>query len=162
MSAHLALIAALMFPLPWSHGAAHPAPRPAGGWTVTAKTDPFTGGHVCHLAKRGVDYERQALVLHLSDHVDTADAVYRIDNGAPNLVSADQMELARLGFALHNDDLSNPSGGLVRVPERRVMSAAEVSVETAAFRRPVKFKIGGFAEALDAARKAGCAPGDFH
>ena len=161
MSAQLVLIAALMFPLPWVHGSAHQAPSPAGGWTVTAKTDPFTGGHVCHLGKRGVDYERQALVFHLSDHVDTADAAYRIDGGSPNLVSADQMELARLGFALHNDDLSNPSGGLVRIPEGRLTTAGEVSVETAAFRRPVKFKISGFAEALDTARKAGCRPGDF-
>jgi hypothetical protein len=135
--------------------------RHVNGWTVRADSDRFTGQMICHLSRGRVGYEKQALVLHLPSHIDTSNAVYRIDGGQPDWVRDDEMELARLGFALHDDNLNNPSGGLVRIPERRVGSASAVSIETVTNRRPITVNIDGFAPALEAASKAGCAPADF-
>jgi hypothetical protein len=162
MPTHLALIALLVWPFP-SH-AAHTQPRVQtrfGAWTLNVRTDAFTGGHVCKLSQPKVDYLRQAVVLHLSPRTDTTGAVYRIDAGAPLLASVDDATIAGLGFALHNDDLANPSGGLVRVPASRLAGAKTIHVETGAFGRATLFKIDGLSAALAAAKAAGCGEGDF-
>ena len=158
---HVALIALLSFQLPWTHA---PASGPSGrveGWTLRVQADRFSGARACRLWRGAMDYQRGALVFHLPVHVDTAGAVYRIDGGPAAPVSSDDAELASLGFALHDDDLDNPSGGVVRIPGRRLASAGEVRIESGPARRPVKFKIGGLAAALDAARQAGCHDADF-
>lgn len=103
-----------------------------------------------------MDYERGALVIHLSPNADTFDAVYRIDGGAPRPVRADAMELASLGFALHNDDLSNPTGGLVRIPARTLAGASQVAVQIRPGAPVHRFPVDALAPALEAARAAGC------
>ena len=145
--------------VPWPHGAAQVSH--VDGWTLKTRLDRFAGERSCALSRGRIDYVRQALVFHLPARVDTAAALYRIDGAAPVGVRADEAELASLGFNLHNDDLDNPSGGLVRIPVHRLAGAAEVEIEAAPGRRPVKFKIGGLSAALDAARGAGCAETDF-
>ena len=146
-------------PVPWPHGGAQVSH--VDGWTLTTRLDRFAGERSCSLSRGRIDYQRQALVFHLPARTDTAAALYRIDGAAPVPARADEAELAGLGFTLHNDDLDNPSGGLVRIPAHRLAGAGEVRIEPAAGRRPVKFKIGGLAAALDAARQAGCGEGDF-
>ena len=161
MSMPLALIAMLTLPIPWSH---KPAPREVShvaGWTLRVHAERFTGRLACQLSRPRIDYRRHALVFHLSARTDTAAAVYRIDNGPPLWSRDDDLDLARLGFALHSDDLDNPSGGLVRIPEQRIVAARTVSIEARADGSPARFKIDGFATALDAAHKAGCREGDF-
>ncbi len=49
----------------------------------------------------------------------------------------------------------------MRIPAHRLATAGEVQIEAGPGRGPVKFKIGGLAAALDAARAAGCAEADF-
>ena len=158
---HLALITLLSFPLPWKHAAPTGAPGRVDGWTLRIQGDRFTGARRCQLSRGAMDYQRQALVFHLSARIDTAGAVYRIDGGPAVAAASDEPELAAQGFALHDDDLDNPSGGLVRIPVHRLTGAGEVQIEPAPGRRPIKFKIGGLAGALAAARQAGCADADF-
>lgn len=163
-SASLALAALLglhmpSLHVPWPHGAA--VVSHVGDWTLKTRLDRFAGERSCTLSRGRIDYQRQALVFRLSTHTDTAAALYRIDGAEPVAVRADEAELASLGFALHNDDLDNPSGGLVRIPAHRLATAGEVQIEAGPGRGPVKFKIGGLAAALDAARAAGCAEADF-
>ena len=162
-SASLALAALLglhvpSLHVPWPHSSevSH-----VGGWVLKAHLDRFAGERSCTLSRGRIDYQRQALVFRLPARVDTDAALYRIDGGEPIAVRADEAELAGLGFALHNDDLDNPSGGLVRIPVHRLASAGAVQIEAAPGRRPVKFRIGGLAAALDAARAAGCSEADF-
>ena len=160
----LAVLLGLHLPsphLPWPHAAGPRTVSHVAGWTLAARLDTFAGERSCTLSRGRVDYRRQALVFHLPARVDTAAALYRIDGAAPVAVRADEAELASLGFALHNDDLDNPSGGLVRIPAHRLAVAGEVQIEAAPGRRPVTFKIGGLSEALDAARAAGCGEADF-
>jgi hypothetical protein len=158
---HVALIALLSFPVPWKHAGPTGAPDRVDGWTLRVQADRFTGAHTCRLWRGGIDYQRQALVFHLPASIDTAGAVYRIDGGPAVPAASDEPELAALGFALHDDDLDNPSGGLVRIPSHRLTAAEAVKIEAAPGRRPVKFRISGLTAALAAARQAGCAEADF-
>jgi len=161
MLIHLALLGHLSLPTPWRHVPRPSDPRHFGGWTLVVRTDAFSTGHVCRLTRPGAEYQRQAVVLHLSPKVDTSQGVYRIDTAPPRSVGDDQATLAGLGFELHNDDLANPSGGLVRIPVGRLLNASAVRVETVAFTASTKFNLGGLRAALDAAKAAGCQDADF-
>ena len=168
MLSHLALLSFLTFSPPWGHHAGPPPPRPApihgpgnlhrrvGVWTVRTDIDRFSGAMSCRLYAHHVEYQRGALVFHLPRSVDTSTAIYRVDAGAPVWVNSELMDMARRGFALNQDDLNNPSGGLVRVPQERVMSARSVMVEAGGRGEVTTFKIDGFASALNAAHAAGC------
>ena len=154
---------AALLSLPWvSHPSeAHRAHHRIGPWTLTVVEDRFSGQVQCRLAARGMDFTRGALVLHLSPKADTSDAIYRIDGGPPRSVRADALELVRLGFALHQDDLWNPSGGLVRIPAPALGGATRGAVEARPGAPVYSFRIDALAPALEAARTAGCAPEAF-
>jgi len=132
-----------------------------GLWTVTVVQARFAERAQCRLSARGMDWERGALVIQLSPKADTFDAVYRIDGGPPHSVRGDAPELARLGFALHKDDLSNPSGGLVPILGSTLAGAAEVAVQVRPGAPVRRFRVDALARALEAARTAGCAPEAF-
>lgn len=154
---------AAMLSLPWlGHPSeVHRERHRVGPWTLTVVQDRFAGRTQCRLAARDMDYQRGALVIHLSPKADTFDAVYRIDGGPPQSVRADALELLRLGFALHQDDLANPSGGLVRIPADRLAGATRVDVEARPGAPVYTFRVDALAPALDAARAAGCGPEAF-
>ena len=154
---------AALLSLPWvSHPSqAHRAHHRIGPWTLTVVQDRFSGQVQCRLAARGMDFERGALTLHLSPKADTSDAVYRIDGGLPHSVRADTLELVRMGFAVHRDDLTNPSGGLVRIPVAALAGATQVAVVARPGAPIYSFQVGALAPALDAARTAGCTPESF-
>lgn len=156
-----ALMALMLLPPLFGHGAPDHATRRVGAWTVRERTDRFTHRASCELVRPHVRYERQALVLQLPRGVDTSAAAYRIDGGPVVSVGEDAMELARLGFALHDDDLANPSGGRVTVPARRLAGARIVQVEVKARGAVYRFKVEGLAGALDAAGRLGCGAAAF-
>ena len=162
MPVHLIALALLGLPLPnlsvpWGHH----SPNPLAGWALHVQTDHFSGAAICSLTKGRMSYERQAITFHLPYRINTFTAVYRIDGGPPRAVQDDQMDLARLGFALHRDDLANPSGGLVRIPADRLLHAGAISIETSTKYRPFRFTLNGLPAALDAAARAGCIADSF-
>ena len=156
----LALIVLLLFPTHWGHARSRGERVRIGAWTMRVDSDRFRDQVRCQLFERNVSYQRRALVFHLPRRAD--DAVYRIDGGPPMWARSDAMELADLGFTLHSDDLANPSGGLVRIPQPRIAGAHAVSIEPRSDVAPLRFNIDGFAAALDAARKAGCGADAFY
>jgi hypothetical protein len=121
------------------------------GWTLEARKELFTGRQVCRLHRGMVEYQRRTLVFHLPQTADTSDAAYRIDDGAPYWVRFDQAALARRGFRLHDDDLQNPSGGIVRITLDRVGDARSVIIEPKPFGFWRRFTVQGIREALTAA-----------
>jgi hypothetical protein len=153
-----ALMALLLLPPLFGHGAPDQATRRVGAWTVRERTDPFTRRSTCVVTEPRVSYERQALVLQLPARLDTSAGVYRIDDGPVISVREDAMEVARLGFALHDDDLANPSGGRVTVPARRLTGARTIRVEVKPRGAVYSFKVDGLASALAAAAELGCGP----
>jgi hypothetical protein len=148
------LALAMMIPLAAHAAGTRPQSRRLGAWAMVVRNDPFSGYRACRLGSGPVDYRRQALVFHLSHRTDTSGAVYRIDDGPPIWARSDAATLAHLGFALHADDLANPSGGLVRIPAARLAGAKQVRIEAKG--RVHAFRIAGFEAALAAARSLGC------
>lgn len=146
---------------PWSPRDTNIERRHVGAWALKVETDRFTGRLTCSLSKPRIRYERQALAFQLSSGANTFDAAYRVDDAPPVSARSDAMELARQGFALHNDDLANPSGGLVRIPLGRLSGAQAVRIQSRPNTIPVRFKIDGLSEALAAAQSAGCGFSDF-
>jgi hypothetical protein len=150
------LIVALVFP-PWAKERPILSSRVhVAGWTLYRYQDRFSERVVCRLSRDGVTYERHAIVLHFPAQTDTSEAVYRIDGGPPIAAVTDAMELASSGFQLRDDDLRNPSQGLLRIPERRLAGAQLVNVETSPAFAIATFKLDGLGPALAAARAAGC------
>jgi hypothetical protein len=163
MTSSLFALAALLA-LPFTGG--HPADEQRqhhhmGAWSLSVTHDRFAGQVKCKVAAHAMDFERQALVIRLPAKTDTSEAVYRVDGGPARPVRGDQMELADLGFALHQGDLANPSGGLVRVPARLLADAHQVSVQARPGAKVFNFRITGLDAALETARLAGCGPASF-
>ncbi len=157
------VLAPIMLSLwPWRHAPALVVERHRlGAWTVETRDDRFAGRRTCRVTAPGLTYERGALVVRLGRRTDTADAVYRVDDGPPVAVRSELMDMARRGFAIDQDDLANPSGGVVRIPEARLSQARRISIRAGVNRTIVRVGVTGFAAALDSAHAAGCAPGDF-
>ena len=133
-----------------------------GNWRLSVHREAFTGTVTCRLTRRWMEYRRQTLIIHLPTRIDSSAAVYRIDQGAPVWVRDDQMRMARKGFALDNDNLDNPSGGLVRIPAERLVGARQVFIEAIANTpRPYMFRIDGFDTVLALAGQLGCGSGGF-
>ena len=131
------------------------------GWTLDVRLDRFTYRRICTLRRDQVYYERHALVFHLPWHWDTSRAAYRIDNGAPRWVTADAMDLVRLGFALHDDSLANPSGSVVRVTLTRLAGGGQVDIEPKPFGSSWRrFNVNGYQAALAMALTK-CGEDDF-
>lgn len=126
------------------------------GWVMELRTDSFAGRTQCRLNRGRLSYERQAVVFHLSQRLSTFDAAYRIDGGRLMLARDDAADLAAQGFALHDDDLANPSSGLVRIPARRLEGAKLVQIQTRPGVKPLRFRLYSLNAALDAAHRLGC------
>jgi hypothetical protein len=126
------------------------------GWVLELRADSFAGRTDCRLYRGHLSYERQAVVFHLSQRLGAFDAAYRIDGGRLMLARDDAADLAAQGFALSDDDLDNPSGGLVRIPARRLEGAKLVQIQARPGVRPLRFKLDGLGASLDALHRLGC------
>jgi hypothetical protein len=160
MSVRLSLVALLL--LPWLHGDARHIKATFGDWTLNVQRDAFGARTACKLSSRNVNYQRQSLVIHFAKNIDTTSAAYRIDGGAPIWARWDQMEAARLGFAIESGGLENPSGGLVIIPVARLNGAHLLAVRARPTDQPRLIKIDGLAVALDKAAAMGCAPAAYN
>jgi hypothetical protein len=155
----------MLIAFPFLHGkpasVASPAPQAQSrstiqGWRLTVRRDLFTGRNTCRLVRGRQALDRQVLVLRLPSKVDTTAAVYRVDWGAPMPAVDDRAAVASLGLALWRDDLTNPSGGLVRIPYAKVASAHTVAVEARPRGRIWTFSLSGLPAAVAAAKAANC------
>ena len=141
---------------PWHHTTTRTTIQHVAGWTLRIDTDVFSGQPKCRLYRNNIEYQRQALVFRFPRDVDTSTAIYRIDGGAPNWAQSDMVELVSLGFALHYDDLTNSSGGYLRIPLRKIRLAHRIRVEVSTLHPPTTFDIGGVDQAVATARGLGC------
>jgi hypothetical protein len=151
-------ILAFALALPFTHPHApdaQPYRQRIGAWTLSATRYEFAGAVKCELTSRHARYERGALVLRLPERIDTSGAVYRIDGGAPHWTSQDAFQLAKLGFRLSEDNLDNPSEGLVRIPAPSD-DIRSVAVQTSAGGRLRTFTVNGLGAALYVAKGVGC------
>ena len=157
----LPLLLALALAWPWTHSTVRTEHRHIGDWRLIVRTDAFERKTRCQLYEHGVDYRRGALEFHFAPGVDTSAAVYRVDDGPPIETTAELMQIAELGFAIHDDNLRNPSGGVVRAPLARLQGAKTIAIQPRWGRPPVRFRLGQLQAALEAATKAGCGQDSF-
>jgi hypothetical protein len=157
----LALITMLLLPLPWRNVTAHDVHRKVSGWTLDVRSNSFTDDARCHLAKGRVSFARGVLVFRLSPSVDTSEAYYRVDDGEPRTAKAELMSVAHAGLAIYDDQLANPSGGVVRIPAERVGRGKLVAIQADATSAPRRFDVTGLDAALGDAAKHGCSPATF-
>jgi hypothetical protein len=154
-SALLALMAAL--PLGQAPAAPTSTPAAAGAWTLRTRPDAFAQETSCRLVRGRATWERGVVVFHLGAKVNSAGAVYRIDDGAPISAAADQPAVAALGFAIWRDNLANPSAGVVQIPAAKLANAHLVTIEPRTHAlRTYSFPVDGLATAVDAAKAKGC------
>ena len=153
----LALLLALAI---WPFHGPDPAParhQRVAGWEVETHRDRFTGHLTCQVKKGRISLARQAVVFHFPVRIDTFDAAYRIDGGPLYLARDDAADLAAMGFGLHDDDnLDNPSGGIVRIPASRLAGAHWVRIEAGPYAKAYRFTLAGLDAAIDAATSRGC------
>ena len=132
-----------------------------GEWTAKVRSEQFTGETSCSLAGRGVSLHRDTLVFHLGRDIDTSQAFFRIDGGPVRSVREPRLENETHGFFLDSGPIANPSGGEVALPLSIIQGAKQVFVRASPRYQPRAFDLGRFAEALAAAKAAGCKDASF-
>lgn len=133
-----------------------------GGWDLSIRRDAFTGQARCALASvnRHFRFQPGAVGIRVGKRRDTLSAWYRIDDGAPVRWQDRTASLIGAGAAIDGPALDNPTGGWVWIPLSEIENATVVSIQVKE-RAPVRrYRIGGFAPMLGAARRLGCAADD--
>jgi hypothetical protein len=133
----------------------------SGAWTAQVQTDRFTGEISCRLRGPRMSFHRDTVVFELGRHVDTAQAFFRLDAGPARSVREPRLQNETHGFFLDSGPVDNPSGGRVALPYSLVQSAKSVLVRANPRRDPRAFDVSGLADALAAAKAAGCKDESF-
>ena len=127
-----------------------------GLWTLEIRRDPFASETACTISAPGMTFDHGALIIRLRSSANTFDAIYRIDQGPRVDSRSDQLKLARLGLAIYQEDLPNPSGGLLRIPGDEVRGAHQVRFELRRGGRVYTRSLWGLENALTSAQQNVC------
>lgn len=156
----LALLSAL------SHPFAGLSPHPRGdvqashyrleGWRLDVRKDQFSGLTSCKLQRGDVLLERGVAVFQFRRSVDTANALFRLDEGQPQTAGSVAVEAAGLGAQLRTGNLKNPSDGRVTIPYRVIGGARLVSIRPNPRTSHRDFNLVGLPAAVGAAQAQGC------
>jgi hypothetical protein len=92
----------------------------------------------------------------LGHQIDTANAIYRLDDGPVHLVGDVAVEAAGMGAQFDTQNLANPSNGEVRIPARDLGDASRIYIRANTKMTHSTFDLAGLAPALDAARSRSC------
>ncbi|MBA3810705.1 MAG: hypothetical protein H0X27_03485 [Caulobacteraceae bacterium] len=126
------------------------------GWSIRLYRDTFTGALSCSLASKTMRFRRDALIFHLGHPPDTTHAYFRIDGAPARPVAEGFSEVQARGFFPRRGWIDDPTGGDVALPAAWMQGAKRIDIRASWRTRPRKFDISRFAEALSAARAAGC------
>jgi hypothetical protein len=132
-----------------------------GEWKAEINTDRFTGEISCALTGRRMSFHRDTLVFRLGRDVDSSQAFFRIDNGPVRSVSEPRLQNETHGFFVDSGPIDNPSGGKVALPLSAVQGAKQVDIRASTRHPPRVFDVSGLADALAAAKAAGCKDESF-
>lgn len=146
---------------------AGPPPRPVktfeerfGAWRVDYREDAFTGGRTCTVfagrtpGHAAVSLDRDRLVFHFSDTVETRDAWFRADDGPPR--SAAARLLPKLYRYSRVANVDSGTGGLVFIPAAVLTGARFVDIRPNEGARAKRFDLSRLPDALAGARVRGC------
>jgi len=140
----------------FGHGQLNTSSQHVAGWTLKITRDPYADQTSCSLRKGRVIFERHSLVFDFGAGTDTDNAFFRLDGGAPHSLSEVKIEDERNGFFDNGVSLKDPLAGRVVLPVSAVADAKEVSIRLSPKYGPHTFDVRGLADALAAAKSAGC------
>jgi hypothetical protein len=134
------------------------------GWHVSARHDAFAGTTRCAIRSinHHIIYQPGALGFRFRRHRDTLGAWYHIDGGAPLRWEDRYPALIASGVQIDGPGLDNPTGGIVWLPFADLKDAAIVTIRAGGYGKGRDFMLRGFPQALDAARRLGCATDTTH
>lgn len=128
----------------------------APGWTLNVRHDGFSGTTSCLIKGRKMTYRHGVLTFHFSPRTDTANALYRVDQGPAQSVGLVAPEAAGLGAEFKSKNTKNPSDGKVHIPTSHLEAAQTVAVRPNKQRRATSFSLSGFEQAITVARQLNC------
>ena len=132
------------------------------GWRITARQDRFASATpTCTLRRGSMSVQRGVVVFSFPRSTDTANAQFRLDDGALQTAGSVAVEVAGAGVQLVTPDLKNPSSGRVAIPLRVVEAAHKVSIRPNTRSSHRDFILDGLPTALEAAKTLGCAPSNL-
>ena len=90
--------------------------------------------------------------------LNTTRAAFQVDSGEVRAWTAVYPELIGTGARVSGRTMDNPTDGLVMLPVSVLAQAQTVTIRPTPQRRPQRFAIGGFSDALKAGVAQGCDP----
>jgi hypothetical protein len=129
------------------------------GWRITVAQDRFTGGFACRAVNRGMSLSADTVVFKFGRHVDTSNAVYRLDLG-PAYSLVDQPANRELRHAVEvSAPLENPSAGVVALPVPQLAGVKRVDIRPNVETTPRAFDVSGLPAALQFEQSHACPTG---
>lgn len=101
-------------------------------------------------------YDRGVLTFHFGHDVDTANALFRADNGPTQSAGQVAVEAAGLGARFNGPNMTNPSNGEVHIPARELGEAIKVSIQPNHRASHRTFDMTGLSRAIEVAKVRGC------
>jgi hypothetical protein len=126
-------------------------------WRLEVRDDRFTGVKTCVLRRSRMTYVHGVVTFRLGDKVDTANALFRLDNGVVHTAGSVAVRAAGLGARFSSPNLNNPSGGEVHIPADDLRGVRMISIQANPRTWHQNFDLRGFDDALAAAGAKGCA-----
>lgn len=141
---------------PWTHDARIERLKPAPGWKLEVRQDTFTGATTCVIEARDMVYRHGVLTFRFDSSVDTANALYRLDQGVVQPAGLVATEAAGLGAQFKSRNMKNPSNGQVHIPTAYLQTAQTITIRPNSHRRAKTFHLTGFGDVLTVAKTKGC------
>lgn len=129
---------------------------PAPGWVLKVADDRFGGVKTCTLRRGRISYANKVVTFHLGSRVNTAQARFRLDNGAVRSAGEVAVQAAGRGAGLRTTNLRNPSGGKVHIPAEFVVNGQSLAIHAGPGARVRTFNLRGLAASVDVAKAQGC------
>lgn len=141
---------------PWAGDAHVERSKPAPGWTLEAHHDAFTGATTCLVKARDMVYRHGVLTFSFDSSIDTANALYRVNQGEVKPAGLVATEAAGLGAQFKSPNMKNPSNGKVHIPMAHLQEAQTVTIRPNNRKRARTFNLTGLVDVLAIAVGKGC------
>ena len=152
----LFIAASILALLPWIGRDPDVSTHRVGHWTLTASTDRFSKSTDCKIINKDISIINGVALFHFAKTTDTSQAIYKIDEEGPFSAADDELAVAHAGLSLYSDDLTNTSGGVVRLPASKISNAHRLRIELAPHTKPRTFDVSGVKDVIELARQFEC------
>lgn len=134
-------------------------------WHVDTVLDRFTNRTACRVyqgaaRKPSVSYARGTLAFAFPRSRNIINADFRVDDGPARPWTSVYPAVVGSGATLAGKSMTNPTQGLVIIPVATVAGATTVTIRSRPDDKPRVFSVGGLQDAMAAARRLGCDPGN--